>query len=402
MKYLVFFSALTSFMLFPVICACLGWKYQGASESNSYKLFCFVSAALSYLFIFLCFAKNKWKIRKNNILLLAFPVVIVLLYIIESPQNDIALRLFTEHLLWGSTAIYIALYIAKYRLLKKLAFPLLAFCFLSFISLWVSVILPFMHGKIFESFAGSSYQELSYIASFSFSIILFFALFYKKIYPSLNLKYYTYLAVIPMALYVVCIFISGGRGGMIVVVLSLLVYGYLWKDSLRKQWKSIIILTLFFCILFIYIEKEFLNDERFLLGAERVFSYISSDGVDVSKASHRDQVYLQAINVIRDNPIYGYGFFSYLDVFKRGYPHNFFLEILLQGGVVFLYIIVFLILYFFYKLCKMIKFDNTHLLLMPFLLFPIVKLMFSGSYITEPFFWFCLAYVFSYENTPHL
>lgn len=387
-------------MLFPILLGCLGLTYTGSEESSSYVLFCGFVALISVGYVLWdLLTKSKGVFYMSDLVFLFSPLAVTLLFLIESPQNMVANRLFIEHFLWGTTAIYVAIYVARTGGLKKFTIPLFVFTLLAFISFVRSIILPFMHGNIFESFAGSSYQEVSYISAFSYSIVFWLILFYKWIFPDSNIGKYIKWLFILLPFYIICIFISGGRGGMVVVFLSTILFLYIKQKTGNKiRFKSLLPIFMLGIISFVVLGDEIVNDERIQLGFDRVFSYISLDGIDMSRTSHRDEVYSEALKLIINKPLVGYGFFSYLDTMKRGYPHNFFLEILLQGGMLFFSVVLFLMGYFCYKLNKMIRYDRDNMLLLPLLVFPFVKLMFSGSYLTEPLFWFGCTYVYSYRQ----
>jgi O-antigen ligase len=132
------------------------------------------------------------------------------------------------------------------------------------------------------------------------------------------------------------------------------------------------------------------------VNADRLFSYISSEGLDMSQTSNRDSVFETAMVFISDSPLWGYGLFGYYDVLGY-YPHNLFLEILLQGGAIFLVFSLWALWIMFIKLCKMQKNNNSLYLLLPFIIYPFVQLLFTGSYMETPFFWFSVMFVVNYD-----
>jgi O-antigen ligase len=132
-------------------------------------------------------------------------------------------------------------------------------------------------------------------------------------------------------------------------------------------------------------------------GSERIFSYITPSGVDLSETSGRGEVYSNAWKLIKEQPALGYGIFKYADI-SKGYPHNIFMEFLLQGGIVYLIFWIIVLIKFFIKFNRIIEVDNINLLLIPISIYPFTLLLFSGSYLMSALFWFVIAYVSNFKN----
>ena len=79
------------------------------------------------------------------------------------------------------------------------------------------------------------------------------------------------------------------------------------------------------------------------------------------------------------------------------FPHNLFLEIMLQGGLLYLTLFVFILMMAYGKYRKMLLFDKSQVLLMPFAIYTFTQLFFSSSFIFEPLFWFVLAYIYNFS-----
>ena len=119
----------------------------------------------------------------------------------------------------------------------------------------------------------------------------------------------------------------------------------------------------------------------------------------MKQTSYRDIVYNEVLIKIKDRPLLGYGMFKQMDYMKNWmYPHNFFLEVLLSGGIVYLLFILFVSYVFYKKMIYLIGLDISHVLLLSIFGFTFVQLMLSGTYLSTPFFWFLGSYVFSYPT----
>ena len=102
------------------------------------------------------------------------------------------------------------------------------------------------------------------------------------------------------------------------------------------------------------------------------------------------------LTLISRSPIFGYGVFGMWRY--SALPHNFFLEILIQGGTVYFSFILIFLTYVFIKLYKITRIDPSFKLISILGLYPLVFLMFSGSYMSNSIFWFCISFVISYSS----
>ena len=195
-------------------------------------------------------------------------------------------------------------------------------------------------------------------------------------------------------LFLTCIS-SGGRGGAVFLLLliALISYKYISKSNIIK--------TIFFyiplLILIVYITSGVVGKSSlsniFDNGFQRVFSYVSSNGIDMSQTSNRDEAYELALKNIEDNYLIGSGVFHTIGMY--GYPHNIFIEIL-EGGGIFYFIIWIIVLFrsvnsFLTNTYK----RNRYLGLFPLMMYPCTMLLFSGSYIMTGLFWFFVIFTHS-------
>ena len=116
----------------------------------------------------------------------------------------------------------------------------------------------------------------------------------------------------------------------------------------------------------------------------------------MSRTSGRDIVYATILKSISKRPIFGYGIFN-SNASEHG-AHNIFLELLLQGGIIYLLFWIIVFYLFVRRLLLIIKYDNSNLILIPLSVYPFTLLLFSGSYLEQPLFWFVIAYVFNYSQ----
>ena len=116
------------------------------------------------------------------------------------------------------------------------------------------------------------------------------------------------------------------------------------------------------------------------------------------RTSGRNYVYQDAIKAIENNPL-GYGMFSYeKQLPEQPYPHNLFLEWAMQWGVLYaIFQILFILLLFIYFRRWLLR-DESLIILVPIIVYQFTLLLFSGSYMQEPLYWFSIAFLLSFNT----
>jgi len=373
--------------------------HAGREDSYAFTIFCLIFLTLSLFIVFFEWFKHKVKFNVTQYLFLVFiPLFISVIFFIENAENPVALQLYQYYLSFGVVSSYIGIYYSKNKkeLTKSLKYWVLLIWLLtigSFIELYI-----FLFTAPPDAFQIMHGQRLSYTLAIAYSLNLLFLLCRNKIktFSICNSKKYTYVSVVMLLSKIVCIFISGGRGGFVVIVFStFVIFYYAVKKKFIKAKILIGIIIVFVSIFFAL--PVLLSNEVIRRGYERVFSYITPAGIDATQASGRDIVWRNTLYGINERLIFGHGIFGQID-YLGGTPHNFFLEVLLSGGLIYLFIILLILLFFIYKFIFVIKNDINNSLLLPFISVVFVSLMVSGTYLTAGMFWFLGAYVFSYEK----
>ena len=243
-------------------------------------------------------------------------------------------------------------------------------------------------------------QSASYFAATCF-FVDFYLLRYDKLYNKfsfLDNRWYRILKISLLPFLIVVTFFSGGRGAALSIFICLIVnIDYLKEIPVRYWLKGVVIVLILLMIVIFGLGKLSADySDLFERNFERIYSLIEGGKIDTSASSGRDKIWSDAINTWEKSPLIGYGLFSYLDHFYIR-PHNVFLEILLQGGLVLLTIFLLFLLLATYKYKRMKRQDRRQVFLMPFVLYSSTMLLVSGSYWFEPFFWFCFTYIYSYR-----
>lgn len=276
---------------------------------------------------------------------------------------------------------------------------------------WIELLLPLfaisfifmIRNMLLEKLEGdlTSYdQSASYYAAFLF-IIVVYLLRYNKVRPKfafMDRKWVKAVEVMLLPYFFVVCFFGGGRGAVVLLLVCLFFQIDLLKRiPISYYWKGFFILMVL--TVFVYIGIEKLSDDYSDLlhqNFNRISALIEGGHVDTSASSGRDKIWEDAFNTWTINPLFGYGLFTYMDHFYVR-PHNIFLEVMLQGGLLLLSILCYILLCAFVKYRRMLKIDKSQIFLMPFLLYTFTELSLSGSYWFEPFFWFVLVYIYSFN-----
>jgi len=198
---------------------------------------------------------------------------------------------------------------------------------------------------------------------------------------------------------IIGVFLTGGRGGAVLLIIYSL-YIFLTVMKSRQSFNKIkfIAFVSFLIISLSLLIPQLLENALFYSRFRRVFEFLSIDGgINWAGTSNRDIVYMNAIELIKNELFFGYGLFGFWDI--SGYPHNIILEILLNGGVLYLLIAIIVLIIFYRNIRLLIRYDAKYRIIAILALYPFVQLMFSGSYMTSSEFWFVLSLVISKYTT---
>ena len=221
------------------------------------------------------------------------------------------------------------------------------------------------------------------------------SIMYLIYYASVK-KQVIYIAIAGVLSTVILIFGTRGPIVCMLVYVALLTIYYSFKS--RNLKKLLILLIIFAIVLSIFIFDSLFIEVTSVLSkafekigfSTRIFNFIIEGDITASKG--RESLAKQAVEAIIENPMWGYGITADRAMFGI-YPHNMFLEILCQYGIVFgsLLIITMLVITVI-ALLKSRK--NTGRFTFGLMLVSIVfvKLMISSTYTTEPLLFFMMGY----------
>lgn len=380
-RYVIFIITIYISTLYFSYMALQGSNFSNEISTDSYKSLTLVFDVLAIGLSFIFFGgsnEKKW-------VPIIIPLLLIPLYYFEDGNTT---WMFNSFIAFSLPCSFIGASMGNEKSLKEFS-KWLEFVML-FVTIAIAIALPYV---LFSRTRDFEYQTYSYYCGFAYSINLFFLLNGKSYerFKWFNNKLYDILSSVLLVIQAACCLMAGGRGGFVLVVLSTIVFLLLSKKV--RVGYALVLGGLIFTVI-ILLPQEFLDSVS--LGSERTFSFLQGGKVDLSAASDRDEVYNKAIGLIWDRPVLGYGIFGYA-LYNKATPHNIFLEVMLQGGLVYSLFFWLFVLYIAKKLKIMIKRDSSNKLLIAMGIWPFTELLFSSSYMMFGLFWFLIAYVFVYD-----
>lgn len=392
--------------LFFSVTTIFGYKYGGIENSIIYAVYVLL---IMFFSLFLCiytFIKRKYRFNYKEIFILFLPTILTFemgIRVLIYGEIRTSMHYLIYFYIWCVPAIFAAVYVKKTDTLKIMIKWFEVVEWILTIAVVFSFLIPFLLGtsySIYRIETNINYQTAAYMSSFAYGLNLYF-LFYgkeKKRFQYTFTKVYFVISLGLLLIQLLCVFISGGRGGAVLAIIYTLFFFFITisdKDSTRRFKGTVFVLSIFaitICILPIMLQNS-----NFYSAFSRSFSFIGDNGINWSGTSNRDFVYQLAIQRAFKHPLFGYGIFYALG--KFGYPHNIFLEWLLEGGVVLLTIET-MILLIVLKKGWMIALKCNGTIILVLLLYPLTELMFSGTYMETGIFWFVVCYIIIYKEVP--
>ena len=387
---LIFSLTLNVIKIFFSIMAVLGLTYGGSDSSPIYIMFNVFLCVLSIILVIINIIKKRWNL--NICIALFFPIIIIFLFIINIliyGTSGLVTNFFIIMMLWITSAVYIAIYYAFNDSIKNLYKWFDIQMLIMTLACIKTIFVPFIVGGKISYIAGSTYQEASYIAAFCYIINMNFLFMRSSQYSFLALisKKFNIVRYTLIPIHIICAVLSGGRGAFVAIVFYSI---YIIFLNLKNKKNMLIIMGMILLLLLIYYYVS--NNPTFSSRLERIFSYVNSDGLDITQTSGRDSLYIEVLEIISKKIILGYGIFSSYYVIGHLSPHNIILEILLEGGVVYLIFWLIIAIYLIKKYKDYLLSHEKNILFILITL-SIVNLLFSGSYWQASFFWFVISYI---------
>lgn len=326
--------------------------------------------------------------------------IVLIIFLIESvvfPNLTMGSFAGKQLLFFGTgavPAICLATYIYKYDRFDMVTRSMDLIMLICTLALTLN--LPNMLSGVGTIGGSGGHQELSYNAAFCFAINLTnlmsgntenrLTIFTTKFFR------YIFIAMLPLQA-IICI-LGGGRGGGVLLVFSFVavLYVYSYKNFVKTMFLGLLTLIAFVVIVS--------NTDLFADGFGRTFNYLEggkfsleNDMSDMERTGLREQSYI----IIAESPIIGYGLWNGL-VVAGYYMHNVFLDVLISGGFLYLFLFLLFMKRVFGSIWNILIERNDMCMILPLVLLPTTMLMFSGYYLTSPLFWFCTIFALLWRN----
>ena len=278
---------------------------------------------------------SKWMVSLSLLLILYY-----LLFFIYGQFSDTIWTLKRVSILWILPILY-----SVYFPIKIIFKSLFAFLFSMFLSSVIAISenieLININGENWTWAAFLQYTDHNvFLAS---SIIISIYLLFKVEFH----KKYKYIIFFFLPFYLFSIFTEAGKSGQIVLILLLVLFFiFFFKNNIKKLIISVI--TLIIGVFVIYNTSEII-EKRFTYEIKRFIE---------NKTSSRSLLFNHSIDLIKENPVLGYGAGSFTDKFgeineetkkvlryQHKTPHNNYLYVWLELGLLGL-LLFFLIFYF--------------------------------------------------------
>ena len=415
MKYLILLASTIFPMLFFAFTSLVGVEFGGSDESPLYMIACVAVNLLVVGIVAKGFVYKQLRITGKLLLIVLVQMLLPILFLLDNPQMPYVQRSILFIFAFSAPVCYVGYYMGQtdswgkaLKWLDVLMLLITASLAESIQSILVARAYAEVAGEV--AVANMNYQAASYYAAFSYAlnlILLTCGHLIKDRFKIFQNKHYPILSVLLLFVQIILCLMSGGRGGFVLIVTSSFATWLICEKGIfRKILSKLLIIGLIGLTALISYKPSLINSVLEVLekSTKRTFAYISSDGIDMNETSGRGEIYENFIAGILDSPICGYGLFGYNDVLNfDSYPHNIFIEILAQGGFLYLFLFLGIVAFQFAKYKRMIKYDKSNIFLIPFICYAGTMLMFSGSYMTTGLFWFLLVYIYTYRfkvNSP--
>lgn len=393
MKDAIMIFAVFAQMLFWCACGIVGYSFGGSDDSPIFKIVVALFAALAIFIFAISLLKKEIPFNKTFWIFCIFlPLLTISIYYLETGIFLFSGRLQSTVLFMAAfcfPAIIEAIYIAQ----KGIAT----------LAKWIDIVMVIVTIAMFSSsiqvlagitsIGGASYQIMSYYSAFAFCANLCMILWGDK-YVRFSLfksSHWSFVSYVLLVIQLTACLLSGGRGGFVFLAICstymLFKAGKIGKLASLASFAGLFLLTVSF-----FFPGNPIT-EKLEQTTQRTFSYIQTgDDVNKKEGTGRERLYGPAFEYAREHNFLGSGLFHANNDFGF-YPHNVILEMLMQGGAIYLLFWIIVWIVFAKKLLYLVNEDSANIIL-PLVFMSFISLQFSYTYLEEYSYWFVITYVF--------
>lgn len=344
----------------------------GYSSANLIQIISKVLVALVFVLVFPAFLKNN--LKKFIIVYIIFSFIFLIHYFLFKNNRPFMIENIFNYFFMIVPIFLYSLSIKDYSILKN---KLKTGSYAIFIFGLLSALIIVFNEQI----------TITYSMSLSYYMLLP-ALFFLED----SIRKFKLISVLLFILSLLIIVSLGARGPLIPIVL----FGVIRfiKPQVNWSYKRVVMsLVSFFSIflLVVYFENilVFMINILDKIGwSSRTLTLLLSDNI---QSSGRDYLFTKSWELIKENPIFGYGIFGDRVYLNGFYSHNIFLELSINFGLL-IGSAISIILVGFSVYTWVIDRDDVAILLFSVGFIP---LLISGSYLTSLTFWLYMGFVFS-------
>lgn len=367
-----------------------------------------MSAGMAVI-IGIIFVKKCGNISKMGALLLFFQFIILLLFFVTFSiygDNSLARSTFQCFVCYAIPMTMLAILYVKKDYIEETykyvdVIQILFDVYLIYI-IW-NGLLAGIKVRELQEVSHIGYQSTSYYGAFAFGVSLYAILFtYRFSKNKITCTARFLFRLVTMILGSIITIYGSGKGAFVLLFAFglVLVFFYLkQKKSLEAYLLILSAVGVGAIILSIFIERS----EALQSSMERILALLGTAGeINYYTTSGRTVIYEKCLRAFLDSPVIGHGISSapYIGV---GQPHQMFLEIMVEGGIVYFVIWIVVLTVAAKRWFWLLKNDSKnmagYMLLLVIFLGQFICLQFSGIYLQTYSFWFFIAFVYlQYEK----
>ena len=309
----------------------------------NYSSLIYGSVSILSIFYYLAIKIKSNQISKTELLSIGFILYMMLnvgcTALANNGMSKVAYDSFLEMGVKVIPAVLIALVASRRHCLNAMVSILDYFIVISTVCIVkvsaVSIFTGVSRARLFDIY-GVDYQYISYFSAYFCALDLFMIFEGKKNLTSRvrSSLFFQWIRLVCAVFLGITSLYSGGRGGFVLIMLMVLFWVLLYSiySGKVKQFIGSVCLIIVLIGIVSSIAQE---NEVFRNGIARTFEFLGYGGINWDGVSGRGDIYKRAIQLICASPIWGYGITggSYHGVISA---HNLFLEILVEGGLIYL------------------------------------------------------------------
>ena len=239
------------------------------------------------------------------------------------------------------------------------------------------------------------YQSTSYYGAYAFSIGLYAILFQRQEKRTAKRIVFGIFRIATVFLSLIVAIYGSGRGAMVVIVcVFFLLIAMNLKGS--KNFGKFMLIAAISVIALVVLFRIVSRNSALSRSFDRIYALFGTGNVAYETTSGRTVKYNKCLQAFLDSPLIGNGI-GYAYYSEIGQPHQMFLEILVEGGLVYFGIWVYILVSTVRNLRRIMKMDLAHrsgyIFLTVAFVTQIIGLQFSGFYNQNAMIWFFIAYI---------